>query len=197
MKLISRPLHGRFVRLEPLAADYKEDLRDACDADPEIWELFSNSRAGEHFNPWWDRVVNGGGDPPWLLFAAYLGGRCVGVTGFAPERAAGVAMIGATYFRPEARGGPANAESKRLLLAHAFESGARRVSFNVDVLNKRSRAAMTKLGAVQEGILRQASITWKGRARDEVVFSILADEWPSVRERLDVRLDRFAAFAAR
>ena len=96
--------------------------------------------------------------------------------------------IGGTYYRPELRGGAVNPAAKRLLMAHAFESGARRVQYKVDAINARSRAAVLKLGAIQEGILRQDRVTWTGRVRDTVVFSILADEWPAVRERLDARL---------
>ncbi|HET6972082.1 MAG TPA: GNAT family protein, partial [Phenylobacterium sp.] len=61
-----------------------------------------------------------------------------------------------------------------------------------DALNSRSRAAVLKLGATQEGILRQDRITWTGRVRDTVVFSILKDEWPAVRAGLDARLAAFA-----
>ena len=76
-----------------------------------------------------------------------------------------------------------NPAAKRLLMAHAFESGVRRVQYKVDAINARSRAAVLKLGAIQEGILRQDRVTWTGRLRDTVVFSILADEWPAVREQ--------------
>jgi len=189
MKLARRPLEGRFVRLEPLAESHKEGLRAACEADQEIWELYPWSMVGEHFDTWWQGAV--APESEWGLFAILQDGGCVGLTGFVPESKPGIAVVGATYIRPEARGGPANPESKRLLLDHAFSSGARRVAFNVDVLNTRSRAAMVKLGAVQEGITRQASVTWTGRIRDLVVFSILADEWPEVGARLDARLAEF------
>jgi RimJ/RimL family protein N-acetyltransferase len=65
------------------------------------------------------------------------------------------------------------------------------VQYKVDAINARSRAAVLKLGAIQEGILRQDRVTWTGRVRDTVVFSILADEWPAVRDRLDARLAAF------
>lgn len=84
-----------------------------------------------------------------------------------------------------------NPAAKRLLLAHAFEAGARRVQFKVDAINARSRAAVLKLGAMQEGILRQDRVCWTGRIRDTVYFSVLADEWPGVRSTLDARLSRF------
>ncbi|HEY1749765.1 MAG TPA: GNAT family protein [Caulobacteraceae bacterium] len=189
MQLPSQTLVGRHVRLEPLAETRKEGLRAACAADQDIWEIYPWSMLGEHFDTWWTRTL--APDSGWNLFAAILGGEVAGVTGFPPERAAGVVLFGGTYFRPDARGGPTNPESKRLLLAHAFEAGARRVVFNVDPLNARSRAAMNKIGAVEEGIARQASVTWTGRVRDLVVFSILADEWPAVRDRLDVRIAAF------
>jgi RimJ/RimL family protein N-acetyltransferase len=96
--------------------------------------------------------------------------------------------IGATYYRPDVRGGTVNPAAKRLLLRYAFDGGARRVQLKVDAINLRSRAAVLKLGAVQEGVLRQDRVTWTGRVRDTVVFSILADEWPAVQEGLDRRL---------
>jgi N-acetyltransferase len=189
MQLARHNLVGRHVRLETLAEPHREQLRIACAADADIWDIYPWSMVGEHFDAWWTRTL--AADSEWNLFAVILAGAVVGVTGFAPERAAGVVLVGGTYFRPEVRGGPANPESKRLLLQHAFAAGARRVVFNVDPVNVRSRAAMDKLGATEEGVARQASVTWTGRVRDLVVFSILADEWPSVRAQLDVRLAGF------
>jgi RimJ/RimL family protein N-acetyltransferase len=74
------------------------------------------------------------------------------------------------------------------MMAHAFGCGARRVVYRVDAINARSRAAVLKLGAVEEALLRQDRVTWTGRIRDTVIFSIRADEWPAVRDRLDRRL---------
>jgi RimJ/RimL family protein N-acetyltransferase len=85
-----------------------------------------------------------------------------------------------------------NPQSKLLMIAMAFDAGARRVGFKVDALNARSRAAVLKLGARQDGIIRQDRITWTGRTRDTVVFSILSDEWPAVRAGLEGRLGAFA-----
>ena len=99
--------------------------------------------------------------------------------------------IGSTYYDPTMRGREVNPSAKRLLLAHAFEAGAQRVQFRVDAINARSRAAVLKLGAVQEGILRHDKVTWTGRIRDTVHFSILAEEWPAVRDRLDARIAAF------
>jgi RimJ/RimL family protein N-acetyltransferase len=74
------------------------------------------------------------------------------------------------------------------MFGHAFDSGMNRVQLCVDALNARSRAACLKLGAVQEGILRNHKIVWTGRVRDTVVFSITPDEWPKVREGLEARI---------
>jgi RimJ/RimL family protein N-acetyltransferase len=189
MQLPRHTLVGRHVRLEPLGEPHREPLRLACAADQAIWDVYPWSMLGEHFDAWWGRTFAAGSE--WNLFAAIQSEAVVGVTGYAPERAPAIVLVGGTYFRPEARGGAANPESKRLLLQHAFDGGARRVVFNVDPMNARSRAAMNKLGATEEGITRQASVTWTGRVRDLVVFSILADEWPAVRERLDARLAGF------
>ncbi|MFG3756611.1 GNAT family N-acetyltransferase, partial [Klebsiella pneumoniae] len=76
-----------------------------------------------------------------------------------------------TYYRPDWRGGPVNPAAKRLMIANAFAAGARRVVFRIDALNARSRAAVSKLGAQFEGVLRQDMITWTGRIRDTAVYS--------------------------
>ena len=82
-----------------------------------------------------------------------------------------------------------NPAAKRLLLAHAFEDcGFERVKIQTDCINTRSQAAIAKLGATREGVLRHEMIRADGTWRDTVVFSILADEWPDVRARLDARI---------
>lgn len=190
MKLTPEALQGRHVRLEPLAADHDADLRAACDADREIWPLYPFSMQGEHYDRWRagvDRRVAAGEA---IAYAVMIEGHCGGVTLYtaidAPNRRV---EIGNTYYRPNLRGGVVNPESKLLLLDHAFGSGAACVQFRVDALNARSRAAMTKLGAHQDGILRQDRVTWTGRVRDTVVFSVLVDEWPKVRAGLAARFD--------
>ena len=87
--------------------------------------------------------------------------------------------IGGTYYRPKFRGTGFNRRVKDMMLARAFECGIRRVEFRVDSRNARSQAAMAKLGAVREGVLRADRITWNGHVRDTVLFSILKDEWPA------------------
>ena len=193
MKIETRVLEDRFVRLEPLDERHREDLRAACDADPEIWAaLYPFSWAGEHFDPTWQVFAGNIESGRTLAFAVMVEGRCVGLTCFiAPDEANATVEVGGTYYAPAFRGGAVNPAAKRLMMGHAFAAGARRVVYRVDAINARSRAAVLKLGAVQEGILRQDRMTWTGRIRDTVIFSILAEEWPEVREGLDARLAGF------
>jgi RimJ/RimL family protein N-acetyltransferase len=189
MQLQPVTLENRWVRLEPMGETHKAEFRAACDADPQTFERhYPYALHGEYFEPAWARIY---GLPPTqrINFAVIVEGRCIGTTSygrFEPENAG--LEIGGTYYHPDFRGGATNPAAKRLLLGEAFARDARRVSFRVDAINERSRAAMLKLGATQEGILRQDVVTWTGRIRDTVIFSILADEWPAVRERLDQRL---------
>jgi RimJ/RimL family protein N-acetyltransferase len=189
MKLEPQVLENPFVRLEPMGAAHREGLRAACDADPETWtKLYPYPMGGEHFDGGWRRLYAEPG-PDRLNFAVLAGGEVVGVSSYLRiEPGQATVEIGGTYYRPEVRGGVVNPSAKRLLLDHAFASGARRVQFRVDAINARSRAAVLKLGAVQEGIMRADMQTWTGRIRDTVVFSILQGEWPAVREKLDERL---------
>jgi RimJ/RimL family protein N-acetyltransferase len=192
MQLEPVTLENRWVRLEPMGEAHKAQFRATCDADPEVFEaLYPYALHGEHFEPAWTRIF---GLPPTqrINFAVVVKGRCVGTTSYGrlePQNA--TLEIGGTYYHPDFRGGATNPAAKRLLLDEAFARGARRVSFRVDAINARSRAAMLKLGAVEEGILRQDVTTWTGRIRDTVMFSILASEWPAVRDRLDQRLAAF------
>ena len=192
MNLEPKILENRFVRLEPMAQTHREELRAACAADPDTWtRLYPFSMLGDAFDVGWARMYASPG-PAWIAFAVMTGGRCGGATSYLAIDAANATVeIGATYYGPELRGGAVNPAAKRLLLANAFEAGARRVQFKVDAINARSRAAVLKLGATPEGMLRQDRVTWTGRIRDTMVFSILADEWPGVRERLDARLAAF------
>ena len=186
-----RPLDGRFVRLEPLDPVHREPLRAAAEADPAIWEIYPYSMAGKAFDPYWTRSMRRIEAGEAVIYAVLKDGAVVGVSGFGPDRVNATTEIGGTYLHPAVRGGPVNPESKRLMLAHAFGSAARRVQFRVDAANLRSAAAMRKLGAVQDGVLRQDMVTWTGRVRDTIIFSILQDEWPAARDGLDRRLAGF------
>lgn len=97
--------------------------------------------------------------------------------------------IGATWITPAFQRTAANTESKLLLLTHAFEAlGARRVVFKTEALNTRSRTALRRIGAIEEGTFRKHLLADTGRARDMVYYAILAEEWPGVKDRLVTRL---------
>lgn len=183
-------LEDRFVRLEPLEDHHREPLRLACDADPDLWpSLYYMSLGGAEFDAGWASLRAQQTAGVRIPFAVIQAGEVVGISTYIGIQPAHRSLeIGTTYYRPDARGGVVNPATKRLLLDHAFTAGAGRVVFQVDEINARSQAAMAKLGAVREGVMRNDKITWTGRLRSSVVFSILAEEWPSIRARLDERL---------
>lgn len=185
-------LVGRHVVLEPLDEPHREALREACNADQEIWQIYPYSMGGEHFDGFWTTVRARQESGALIPFAVLHQDRLVGISCLALDGRNRAVDIGGTYYHPEVRGTAVNPEAKRLLMAHAFDHGVRRVGFKVDAVNARSRAAVLKLGATQEGILRADTLTWTGRMRDTVVFSVLADEWPAVRDGLDRRLAALA-----
>ena len=191
MNLTLKILENPWVRLEPLGAEHKEALRAACTADPDTWNrLYPYSMLGEAFDRRWeDYLVKSQADGSWMQYAVMVGGRCMGMTCHIGTDAANASVeVGGTYYHPQVRGGAVNPAAKALMMGHAFDAGARRVVYRVDAINARSRAAVLKLGAVQEGLLRQDRVPWTGRIRDTVIFSVLAEEWPGVRDRLDARL---------
>jgi N-acetyltransferase len=119
-------------------------------------------------------------------------GRVVGSTRLANiDRVHARAEIGWTWLGRAWQRTAINTEAKLLLFTHAFEvMGCHRVELKTDVLNAQSRRAILRLGAVQEGIFRRHKITESGRARDTVYFSVIAEEWPAVREGLRARLEQ-------
>jgi RimJ/RimL family protein N-acetyltransferase len=119
-------------------------------------------------------------------------GRFAGISTYlGPDAISRNVEIGMTMYTADAQGAEVNPAAKRLLLGHAFERGALRVQFNIDERNMRSQAAVKKLGATQEGILRNNRILPNGYLRSTVVFSIIASEWPAVKAGLDARLAAF------
>jgi RimJ/RimL family protein N-acetyltransferase len=193
MKIDLVPLDGRFVRLEPLAPAHREAMRAALDCDPETWAIMPENPTGARFDALWSALLAGLGAERLTYAIRRRGdGRIVGISSYLTGAASpGGVEIGGTFLHPDARGGAVNPESKLLMLAHAFACGAVRVAFRVDTRNRRSQAAVAKLGAVREGVLRRDRVTWTGFIRDTAVFSILDDEWPGVKARLERRLAGF------
>lgn len=191
MNLSPAVLSGRHVRLEPITQEHREPLQAALNCDPTAWEIMSVNGCGEGFDTYWAEVEADVKARTRIAYALVLpeDGRVVGTTSFLNIRRLHRGLeIGSTFLHPDVRSGLVNPESKLMLLAEAFDAGAVRVEFNVDLRNIRSQAAVEKLGATREGVLRRHKVTWTGHVRDTVVFSITDDDWPGVRDRLLWRL---------
>jgi RimJ/RimL family protein N-acetyltransferase len=184
-------LKGRHVRLEPITPEMREEMRGAIDCDPAAWEIMSINGCGEGFPEWWAMATrqSDAGDRVVFAIRRLSDKRVVGTSSYlGVDRLNRGLEIGSTFLHPDVRSGPVNPESKLLMLANAFDAGAIRVQFTVDVRNARSQAAVLKLGASQEGILRNHKITWTGHVRDSAIFTITDYDWPGVKQRLDFRL---------
>ena len=190
MILEARALEGRHVRLEPVTDAHREEVRSTLATDPDNWLLQSVSALGEHFDAYWRMMTE---TPRRITLVAFeqASGRMAGTSSlFDIDPQHCTLEIGYTWFRPECRGTAINPEAKLLMLGYAFVAGARRVQFSVSVANERSQAAVLKLGAKKEGVLRNHKITWTGYKRDTVLFSIIDEEWAEVRDRLKARVAR-------
>ena len=173
---LAAPMTGEECRAEPFAEHHRELLRAACAEDDAIWAMYGTSYDPAHFDASVDRLA---GDPLAHLFMLYDGTVFAGMSAYLNRNDARQTVeIGNTYYRPQLRGSGFNRRVKAMMLDRAFACGYRRVQFCVDIRNARSQAAMKKLGAVREGVLRADRITWTGHVRDTVLFAILKDEWP-------------------
>jgi RimJ/RimL family protein N-acetyltransferase len=185
-------LEGQHVRLEPLTPAHAEPLIAAA-SDGELWNTqVTIIPAPTGMAAYIEEALDGqrrGYHLPFVIVRK-ASGLIVGSTRFydivtADRKCA----IGYTWLSKNAQRTPINTEAKLLLLTHAFENWkCVRVELITDVLNEQSRAAILRLGAKQEGILRKHLILPSGRVRDSVFFSIIDNEWPEVKARLQDRL---------
>jgi RimJ/RimL family protein N-acetyltransferase len=191
VKLEHIPLTGTFLRLQPFAPGLKAEVRSAVDCDPDTWAIMPVNPMGDGFDVYWSAACGAPtGERMAYAIRRRSDDRVIGMstyyTGLTNQ---GGVEIGTSFLHPSARGGAANPETKLLMLDHAFNCGAVRVQFRVDTRNKRSQAAVAKLGAIKEGVLRRDRLTWTGYIRDTVVFSILDREWPELKARLQKRVE--------
>jgi RimJ/RimL family protein N-acetyltransferase len=176
---LAEPMAEGEVRLEPLRETHRKPLRRACAEDPDIWLIYPMRFFGDGFDRAFDKCLRPGNSAG---FAAFYDGELAGMSSYLDiEPKHGSLQIGRTYFVPRLRGTGFNRRVKRLMLDRAFASGFRRAEFKVDTRNRRSMAAVEKLGATYEGTLRKNLVTWTGHVRDTAVYSILADEWPALK----------------
>jgi RimJ/RimL family protein N-acetyltransferase len=187
-------LTGRWVRLEPLAEEHREGLRLAAD-DDRVWEHMTVLGRGPGFDAVFADALAQRAAGRRVPFAVRLlaTGELVGATGYIdPVPAHKRIEVGWTWYRPDQWATAVNPECKLLLLGHAFDTlGVNRVALVTDLRNLRSHAAIAKLGAVREGVMRAHAITRGGRVRDSVLFAITAADWPGVKDRLTARLAEF------
>ena len=176
LESLSAPMRGDGCRAEPFSEDYREQLKAACAVDDEVWEIYANNFGPDGFDESIDRYR---ANPNNRTFVLFDHDELVGMSsylGIDPGRQ--VLEIGGTYYHPSFRGTGFNRRVKEMMIARAFGSGIRRIEFRVDRRNARSQAAMKKLGAVREGVLRADRVTWTGHVRDTILFAILKEEWP-------------------
>ncbi|MGH2392015.1 MAG: GNAT family N-acetyltransferase, partial [Candidatus Limnocylindria bacterium] len=180
----------RFVRLEPLEARHRDDLLAAAAEDPVTFRYMgADLSAGADA---WPAYLADALRPDYVAWATVerASGMAVGATRFgdiAPEHER--VEIGWTWIAPSRQRSAVNTEAKLLQLTYAFDTlGAGRVALKTDLRNERSQRAIERLGAVHEGVLRRHIRLPDGHVRDTVYYSILADEWPAVRDWLRNRL---------
>jgi RimJ/RimL family protein N-acetyltransferase len=189
-------LEGSVARLEPIHREHaalfwdvaKNDLDDIFRWIPYAMKL------REDFEKLVDKafVEQERGESVVFATVERNSGRTIGSTRFMNiDRANKRVEIGSTWIAPAWQRTAVNTEAKYLMLRHAFEVwGCIRVELKTDALNQKSRNAILRIGAKEEGILRRHLVTSSGRVRDTVYFSILDSEWPELRARLESRLAR-------
>ena len=190
MKPVERiTLSGNRVRLEPLSLDHAAALA-RVGLDPELWRLQPAPVAtAADMRRYVEKSLEDERHGVSLPFAAVdaASGQVIGSTRYmdiAPEHRR--LEIGGTWLAPAFQRTGANTEAKLLMLTHAFETlGALRVVLKTEVLNERSRRAIERLGAVEEGTFRKHLLAVSGRPRDMVYYAILDAEWPAVKSRLE------------
>ncbi|MGE5600360.1 MAG: GNAT family N-acetyltransferase [Pseudomonadota bacterium] len=173
---LDAPMTGDGCRAELVTDERLETLKAACAEDREIWAIYANNFGPDGFD---ESIALYRSSPRNRTFVLFEGDELAGMSSFLGiDENRQCLEIGGTYYRPHLRGSGFNRRVKDMMLKRAFDSGMRRVEFRVDARNERSQAAMKKLGAVREGVLRADRITWTGHVRDTVLFAILKEEWP-------------------
>jgi N-acetyltransferase len=185
-------LTGKHIRLEPMRPAHARALLEAGRA-AEIWEWMPTRPVNETTMEGWlnkaMRAESQGREYPFVVILVH-NGRLVGSTRYLDvQEDDRTVEIGWTWYAPDIWGGIVNPEAKYLLMHHAFDDwGAIRVALKTDIRNLHSQAAIKKLGAKYEGLLRNQRIRPDGSYRDTVVFSITDREWPAVKSRLEQRI---------
>lgn len=192
MNVTAPHLQNQYVQLEPLTESHREPLRRAG-ADPELWRFHSLNQHGQSFDRWFDWSIGAGQKGAAQAFTVTSRGVAAGSSSYLAIDAVNKRLeIGSTWYAKAFQGGAVNPAVKLLLMGHVFGTlGWNRVEFKLDMRNTRSRAAMRKLGATEEGIFRAHMILPDGHVRDSVYFSVIRSDWPGVKAGLERRLAAF------
>jgi RimJ/RimL family protein N-acetyltransferase len=184
-------LEGSVVRLEPVRREHAELFWEIAENDLEDifrWIPYS-MKTPEDFRRLIDTAFGEQERGESIVFATVEqnSGRVIGSTRFMNiDRNNRRVEIGSTWIAPQWQRTGVNTEAKYLMLRHAFETWkCMRVELKTDALNQKSRNAILRIGAKEEGTLRRHLLTWSGRVRDTVYFSVLDNEWPEVKTRLE------------
>ena len=185
-------LEGNHVRLEPLSTIHRDGLIAAI-SDGELWKLFVTLVPRiEGIDEFIENAATAYASGDGLAFATIdkKSGRVIGSTRFMKANLVNKRVeIGFTFIAKSFQKTKVNTEAKLLMLTHAFEvMQLNRVEFLTDYLNQTSRNAILRLGAKQEGILRNHMVMPDGRVRDSVLFSIIQNEWAGVKQNLRYKL---------
>jgi RimJ/RimL family protein N-acetyltransferase len=193
-RLMQPTLTGATVELRPLRQEHAQALLDAA-ADGQLWNMKLTVVPGpDTVSGYIATALDGCAAGTVMPFVIVLraSGAIVGSTRFWKiDRANRKLEIGHTWLSESVQRSAANTEAKYLLLGYAFDTlQCVRVQFTTDELNDRSRAAILRIGAKQEGVVRHERIMPDGRKRNSVRFSIIDDEWPGVKAMLEAKLGR-------
>jgi RimJ/RimL family protein N-acetyltransferase len=185
-------LEGSHVRLEPLSESHHDGLC-AVGLDPELWkwipiQVLDRDSMMRYMRNVLAEQEKGTSIP--FATVERSSGTVVGATRFMNIDVANKRVeIGSTWIGQPWQRSAINTEAKYLMMRYAFETlGSNRVELKTDSLNAKSRNAILRIGAKQEGILRSHMTTWSGRLRDTVYFSVIAPEWPEVKASLEAKL---------
>jgi N-acetyltransferase len=186
-------LEGSVVRLEPVRREHSALFWAAAKDSLDIFKWIPYSmKTPEDFEQFVAKILDEEKSGQSVPFATVErgSGRVIGSTRFMNiDRVNRRVEIGSTWITPAWQRTAVNTEAKYLMLKHAFEVwGCVRVELRTDALNQQSRNAILRLGAKEEGTLRKHWLTWTGRIRDSVYFSILDTEWPEVKASLEGKL---------
>jgi RimJ/RimL family protein N-acetyltransferase len=194
MKVSAVTLEGRHVRLEPLTKEHLAGLAEVG-LDEELWrwiptQVLTAQEMEAYIETALDEQARGVSLP--FAITEKATGKVVGSTRYGNiERTHHRVEIGWTWVARPWQRSAINTEAKYLLLKHAFETlGCMRVELKTDSLNERSRAAILRIGAREEGLFRNHMITHSGRIRHTVYFSVVDSEWPNVKMRLEAMLSK-------